>query len=304
MVIKYSIGDIIRQERKAQRLSQEELSDGICAPSWLSKIESGACIPTYSIFSLLMQRLGKDTTPYISFQSEIEMKIEKLKFEVRRYYSGEQIDKAISSYRELEKLIKDREPFNAQFMGFVHVLLFEEQYPDKEQVISKLYEMLLLTRPEFELSKLNTYLLSKDEIIILNNIAIALRELNRMDEAIEILERLKLYLENPKFDFEEKRRTYPIILYNLAKWHRLNENYSKTLVVCEEAQVFCALYDTWTVIPEIIFNKGCANALLEKKAEAREAFIQSYYLFLAKGEIDHASHLKDYVMKHFQLDFI
>lgn len=303
-MIKYSIGDIIRQERKAQKLSQEELSDGICAPSWLSKIESGSCIPTFSIFSLLMQRLGKETTPYISFQSEIEMRIEKLKFEVRRYYSGEQIDKAISSYRELEKLIKDKEPFNAQFMGFVHVLLFEEQYPDKEQVISKLYEMLLLTRPEFDLTRLNTYLLSKDEIMILNNIAIALRELKRMDEAIEILEKLKVYLENPKFDFEEKRRTYPIILYNLAKWHRLSGEYRKTLSVCGEAQVFCTLYDTWTVVPEIIFNKGCAHALLDNKAEAQNAFIQSYYLFLAKGETDHAAHLKDYVREHFQIDFM
>lgn len=302
MVIKYSIGDIIRYERKEQGLSQEELSDGICTPSWLSKIESGSCIPTYSIFSLLMQRLGKDATPYICFQSEIEMRIEKLKFEVRRFYSNEQMDKAILSYRELEKLIKDKEPFNEQFMAFVDILLFKDQHEDKEKVISRLYEILHMTRTEFDIKKLKQYLLSKDEIMVINNIAIALRELNRMDEAIEIMEALKSYLDNPKFDFEEKRRTYPVILYNLAKWNRLNGDYIKTIAVCDEAQVFSRLYDTWMVVPELIFNKGCAYALLESKTKAREAFIQSYHLFSAKGEVDNASHLKAYVLENFQID--
>lgn len=56
--MKYSIGEVIRQERKRQSIRQEDLADGICSTAWLSRIESGACIPTVYMFEVLMQRLG------------------------------------------------------------------------------------------------------------------------------------------------------------------------------------------------------------------------------------------------------
>lgn len=42
----YNIGKIIRETRTRRNISQEELSDGICSPVTLSRIENGMQKPS------------------------------------------------------------------------------------------------------------------------------------------------------------------------------------------------------------------------------------------------------------------
>lgn len=53
-------GFLIRQERLARNWSQEGLCRGICAVSYLSKIEQGKAAPSTEIVALLLGRLGLD----------------------------------------------------------------------------------------------------------------------------------------------------------------------------------------------------------------------------------------------------
>lgn len=53
-----SIGALIRRERLRQNLSQEGLCRGICAVSWLSKIEQGKAEATDDVLRPLLERLG------------------------------------------------------------------------------------------------------------------------------------------------------------------------------------------------------------------------------------------------------
>ena len=54
----YPIGGLIAEMRNRQNLSQEELTEGICAVSTLSKIENGVQMPSRKVYEALMQRLG------------------------------------------------------------------------------------------------------------------------------------------------------------------------------------------------------------------------------------------------------
>lgn len=51
------IGQMIKIERQKQSIKQDELANGICSPSYLSKIEGGSAIPSEEIQHLLLQRL-------------------------------------------------------------------------------------------------------------------------------------------------------------------------------------------------------------------------------------------------------
>ena len=51
-------GLLIRQARLRLNWSQEGLCRGICAPSYLSKIEQGKAEPTPEVTELLLRRLG------------------------------------------------------------------------------------------------------------------------------------------------------------------------------------------------------------------------------------------------------
>ncbi|RKO61781.1 helix-turn-helix domain-containing protein [Caldibacillus debilis] len=54
------IGNFIKLKRMELNLSQEQLCEGICAPSYLSRIENNKLIPDDEIYRLLLKRLGLD----------------------------------------------------------------------------------------------------------------------------------------------------------------------------------------------------------------------------------------------------
>lgn len=54
----HAIGTIIRYNRIKQHISQKTLSEGICVPSYLSKIETGEILPSDDVCNHLMSKLG------------------------------------------------------------------------------------------------------------------------------------------------------------------------------------------------------------------------------------------------------
>ena len=53
-----TFGHVIKFERIRQNIKQVQLSDGICTPSYLSKIESNSIVPSEEILELLFERLS------------------------------------------------------------------------------------------------------------------------------------------------------------------------------------------------------------------------------------------------------
>lgn len=70
----YPIGRLIAEMRNRRGLSQEELSEGICAVSTLSKIENGIQMPRRKVYVALMQRLGLSPRNCRIFVSREEMR--------------------------------------------------------------------------------------------------------------------------------------------------------------------------------------------------------------------------------------
>ena len=54
----YPLGYIIKNRREELQLSQEDLAEGICSVSTLSRIENGERMPSKNHYEMLMQRLG------------------------------------------------------------------------------------------------------------------------------------------------------------------------------------------------------------------------------------------------------
>ena len=82
------IGQLIRQERLRQNLSQEGLARGICAASYLSKIEQGQVEPGAEILERLCAALGIDyrSDPALLAQAVMELYRER----TVRIYRGTQ----------------------------------------------------------------------------------------------------------------------------------------------------------------------------------------------------------------------
>ena len=74
------MGYLIRRERLAQNLSQEGLAKGICAVSYLSKIEQGQVEPGQEIIDRLFAALHIDFVRDPQLEKEAERQLEKFFF--------------------------------------------------------------------------------------------------------------------------------------------------------------------------------------------------------------------------------
>ena len=71
----YRLGDIIRMNRRALSITQEELCDGICSVETLSRMETGKQNPGRDIYELLMERMGRIRERAYSMLSISDIKV-------------------------------------------------------------------------------------------------------------------------------------------------------------------------------------------------------------------------------------
>ncbi len=127
-------GNLIARERLARGWSQEGLCRGICAVSYLSKIESGRAEASEEILSMLLSRLG------IQWSSELEAEAESI---CERAYEA----LFTACYDSLREIISasDREKYRCCAAGFALALL--EQFAEGGRVpLPTEYERFLDSR--------------------------------------------------------------------------------------------------------------------------------------------------------------
>ena len=76
------IGEVIKRKRKELGLTQEELCEGICEPSTISRIESGKQVPAKNKLDGLLQRLDLPGGRYYALLSRNELEISNLQSQV------------------------------------------------------------------------------------------------------------------------------------------------------------------------------------------------------------------------------
>lgn len=76
--MRQTIGDVVRNLRVGKGLTQEELCDGICSASTLSRIENGTQYPTRLIFTLLAEKMGVDRYIYEDYVGDYDYEIYEL----------------------------------------------------------------------------------------------------------------------------------------------------------------------------------------------------------------------------------
>ena len=83
-MVTHIMGTLIKMNRIQQNMSQRALCEGICVPSYLSKIESGEIIATSELINLLFDVLGiryNDSVEFIEAGGKLFRKyLERLTF--------------------------------------------------------------------------------------------------------------------------------------------------------------------------------------------------------------------------------
>ena len=215
----YVVGDFLRETRLRKGYTQEEVSYGICTPASLSRIENGAQKPGRLILEKLFERLGTENNLFNSFVSREEMELYSAIQTLIRNVTDAEIEKIEEQIAVVERLTKDNSELEKQCILFAKSKLAVKKDEDSKKAMDLLMEAIHITLPEFDgKNPLRNNLLTFDEIMIINSIAVRHAKNGDFFIAIQIEMWLKEYMEEKIVDGKMKTAKYPMILYNLSCW--------------------------------------------------------------------------------------
>jgi transcriptional regulator with XRE-family HTH domain len=279
---------MIRDTRLKKGYTQKQICKGLCSTSSLSRIEHNNQVPGRKLFDAILQRLGVNESIYDSYCSRKEMEyflwVKKFLFKLER-----------QDVFEFEELMKgmtldfsDSHNLKKQFFLFVKAIVHFLNGEEPAEVLSLMLHALELTISDFTLSYLwEDCRLSYNEISILNMIAVLYLEMNRPIDGIQILCKLREYIEFHIVDEEEKAKKYPIILHNMAKEMGRQERHSDAYELSEVGLEYCIKSNKLSILPNLLQNKMAAATGLGYYEEAKTLFHQRLTLLqIMKKEED------------------
>ena len=212
----FQFGILIKRKREELGYTQEDLADGICSVPTLSRIENGERMPTKEHFEMLVQRLGYSDAMLDTYVDEKQFHLHDLKFKIRQAIILNDNKTANTLLIQYIEGVPNPTQIEQQFIILCETLVRADKY-SPQQRLDNLEKAIQLTCPKYDNCKFPK-ILSFEEIIILNNIAVCYSNLDNKEQAIQILFYLKQYYDRHIMNPEEILRTQPLVLYNLSKY--------------------------------------------------------------------------------------
>lgn len=200
-------GAKIREARIKAKLSQEELSDGICSPVTLSRIENGISGVSYVTFTALMSRTGFSyhLSPVFITRSDFDCfyMLNRAEFFIN-------FSQLSSAYDELCKIEKKNWANNKYHYQKWVLLYCNLQSNSGDCDHRKNYNMLLnaikISRPDFNPTTIDSMFLTKTEIQIIIALANEYLYVGNISTSLELYSQIAIYLENCSMSYYDKNQ--------------------------------------------------------------------------------------------------
>lgn len=210
-------GNLIRARRKVLGLSQEELSEGICDPVSISRIECCKVAPKREIYRKLLERVGMTGS---RFENVVQMEQpELMELAVRigillSHTKGEEAEPLIA---ELEQKMKHAGKFARQYLLNVKAIaLYDQEKITAEEHAAMQEEALYMTLPRVGLDKLAEWSFSRLEINIINMLSYSCEATGKVEEMIELLQIIRKQYETKPFSLQHYVAGYEVTMRNLG----------------------------------------------------------------------------------------
>ena len=270
----YKVGDYIHDVRKKRGITQEELAFGICSTGTLSRIENNSQVPTVRTYSALMERLGEAPHLFSVFTNVEEIRSYKMSRKILRKlvnHRMSEVDELLADYGEG---IGEKNPLALQFTLYAKAICRAKRREDPKQICLELHKALQITMQEdvcfgsFQKKRILTF----DEILIWNNIAVQYKRMGEVKKAMRVLFVLKEYLDTHISEDEDKAGLYPVIVCNLAKWMNEAEKYDEAEENCLRGITLCLECGKLVPLPYLFYQKAISHAKRGEYKKARECF--------------------------------
>lgn len=294
MVKAYHIGFVIKQKREEKGISQKELCKGICDHSTLSRIERGKHEPSVTTLKMLLQRLGLDDEEFSILLGPKDFEITNLQKEIVALNAQKQFEQAAEKLCHLEKVADLEDKVVQQFILRSKALAF--CWTDYAAARQMLTEALFITYPDFDFDHIGNYLLSIDEVKILNQIAIIHSETGDRRYAIHIYQQLFQSPLQKAANHEAKASVLTLLTYNYSRLLGREKRYEECIEVAQYGYDICVKYNKCQEMGGLLLNIACALHDLGRDKESKSKLLDSYYAYRLMQRYSSCDIIKKYAM--------
>ena len=260
-------GEIIRIRREELNMKQEELCEGVCERSTLSKIERGKNECSKYLAEVFLQRLGLPMDFYYASSSKTGIEQLKIKNKINDAIRMREYDK-LPELIEIGRQLQDNNLLFKQFIvetEGIYALRVEKNIPKARELLLSAMRVL---HEKFELESEWRFSFVTEEYYILNIIANTYSAENRYDISIEIFRKLLSRAEKISLqEDEEYLRMIIMLKYNLSRALGRADRYKECLDIADEAIAICKRHGRPTYLAELLINKGYALCSIHGRKE-------------------------------------
>lgn len=298
------IGETIRQKRLEAGQKQEQLCEGLCDPSTLSRIERGKQSPSRNIVDSLLQRLGLPHDRYYTFLTPREAEVDALRAKIdscaacfcqslaeeKRQARAE----ALEQLDQLDAIIDAGDNITRQYILSVRSALGEEHGPyGFEARMNMLLDAIRLTVPHFDLEALGDRLYSINETGIIVQIAETYSDVGQHEKAASILSQLLTYMREHYQNVIHPSRHLSPVAFNYARELCLLGCYKEALETAELGRKACLDYGYCQALPGLLAVMAECRGAMGDYEQSGVLYCQAYYLFKETGNISGLTCVKE-----------
>ena len=184
----YRAGDVIRRNRQALHMTQEELCEGICNAQTLSRIENGKQNPGKEVYKRLMERMGKEKNRAFAMVSGDDVRVLEYAREYENALHKFEYEKADEVLHLLEEMVDDSPVSRQYVMEGRAIIDYNLKRITSKEANMRLSKALALTVENAEQQDFSKYPLMEIEVSILCNIANIYYYDGKIQKAIFLLE--------------------------------------------------------------------------------------------------------------------
>lgn len=296
----YLVDEVIKMSRMDHSLSQEILSEGICTPETLSRIESGKRAPNARNFHALMEKLDVDQDYYNGKLDTDDFLLLEKKRELERAIALKNWTEARNLLEEIKTKLDLGRPFNKQMLEMdENIILYGEKKISTAVFLEACEKVLGCAGDGWKEEDFWKQFLTNYKINILNNIAAIYRLEKQQEKSVFIWEHILSKLEQSKVELADRYVSSMLVIGNLSLCYGEIGRLQDCIKMCEKGIYLCFCTGKGVRIAQLICTKAEVLYKFNKKETCRSYLRQAYYLSDLMSTNKITTYIKNFCNQHY-----
>lgn len=298
----YRAGDVIRLNRIAVGMTQEELSEDICSVETLSRIENGHHKIKKETYRLLMERMNRIPEKNYAICTGKDMEFLEEDYIISNMMANYEYEKAEFYLEKMEQKIGKNLLSQQHLKRFKTIVDYNNKKICAEMYVKRMEETIAITVPDYEKHLDKIYPFTEQEAYIMMNLGMGYAKVGNYEKFIKIFQMLLRCVEEGYMDSENGEILKIIVKRNMSREFGPMKRYQEAIDLLQEVYEQCLNIDYGHMIPiicgDIAWNMMKQIEIGERNEEdielVKKYLRQSYYAAAAKNGKNLCKKTKEY----------